>query len=1655
MEYLALFMWATDGKPPIMRKGSKIALIITVITLGILVLTLSSEASGDDWTIMVYLDGDNDLKAYAADDFEEMGNTNADLDLVVLYDKNTTGQDDTKLYHYINGRRSEQNPNWLDDEMNLGAQETLEEFVSWSMAEYYSDHIMLVFWDHGGAWKGCCWDEHDGDDNLRLPEIREALNNSLGGEKLDLLYFGACSMSTMEVCYELQDQTDYIIGSEKTGWVYWDIGFNLNFRELFEYMEGNYDMPDICDYIVDESMDIQVIMEGQSHTWSAMKMNDIPDLSTALDVFAEELIEHFPDHYMKIIQAREDTEEYKSGKRVDIYHFAENILTSPSLPQSLKNASMDVMDAVNNTVIANGKYTGTQAPSRGTRSMKTEVEGIIYDSGDKEKEESRADFAHGIQIYFPINRSVKYSDYLSETLGPFFFTERTIWDYWIWYYLDYIFVDDDATGTEDGSLENPFSTIQEAIDEAGSRDIIRVFAGTYYEGIEVNERLTLIGNGTNTVIDCPEGNAVNITHERVTLSKLFIYTPLGQDDIEIQANLVNINNCTLSNAGENVVHIMHADTVTLDNCSIRMATGSGVMIADSDDVTMINCEIYDNIEHGVALFGSTDTTFSLCRIHDNGDDGIYVSGTSNTLIWDNDIYDNVDHGVYVGGSSSDTDARYCFWGDWSGPGGDGPGSGNGITRDVLYSPWVELSAGTQPNQIYHVDTTGVIQDAVDHAEAWDLVLIHKGTYTENVEVYKTLIIQGFVELPPYPTISGENGKDAMFITADWVTITKLNFTTILGGDNCIQIGDNVNMVSNVIVYECNFIGSPTDLIEFAASADGNKIHHCTISSASKNGIIFKKSNDLAASNNLVEYCEILNSGENGAEVEEGCLLNTITNCDIHDNSRAGVTDDGTNTHISFCELHSNGYYGVEFWHAEYSWVHDSDIYGNSFNGVYEFNPAIGCDAMFNFWGNESGPGGAGPGHGNGINANVDYSPWAKYPFASSPQTFIVDETGKIQDALDHAEMSDTVRVWAGEYYEHLEIEKSLNLIGNGSASDPANNTIINTSNSSVALQITGRYTEVSDVYFTAGSGLNNPVVTINVRDVTIDNCSVVGGGTTGVYIDASAIYCNLQHCSISNAVGYGLEARGTQLTLNGSNIFRNGNIGVYLNYSGYNYVDSRILMSNISDNSDTGIYVNGGSGVYIEGCTINGNAEGGVVMMNVGLGWVISCDISDNQENGLYFASSDNLMVEYCDITGNEENGIRISSSDHCRISWSQVITNGEHGVYASGSDSVRIRYSNINKNVDKGVNNPTIALPVDARYNYWGHLSGPGGEGPGIGDEISENVIYSPWYGYKVGSFPQTICTDGSETGIGGGKLQNAIDLAQKGDTVKVFAGTYLEHIVIDKQIILQGNGSKDTIIDGRGLTNVIQVTKGADGTIIKGFRVVGSGENENNAGISILASGCRILGVECYGNLNGIRLAGGRDNIVVNSHIHGNKFGLVFEEVSSSSVTNCTIANNEMDGIAIRNSDGVAVNGNVIKANGLGLLVWDGSKNVMVNHNSIFENKDFAIRMINADGPINATRNFWGKEGGPYHVTKNPGSRDFRGGTITDDVDFSPWLDAKGNLVYSLNDVEGNPDEEGNDGEFIPGFTLLPALYAIFALVILVKIGRRKKKNSPHTAE
>ena len=193
------------------------------------VLEISEQAA---WTVMIYLDGDNNLEAAAITDFLEMAQVNnPDVNIVVQFDRITGHSTDygdwttCKRFLVTNGMTPTA-ANQLADigEVNMAAAATLEDFIDWARADYPAENYALVLWDHGNGWrepldesplyKGICGDDTSGD-QLEMSELNQALDNATNGgaDPIHVIDMDACLMAGLEVAYEVKDYCDYFAAS--------------------------------------------------------------------------------------------------------------------------------------------------------------------------------------------------------------------------------------------------------------------------------------------------------------------------------------------------------------------------------------------------------------------------------------------------------------------------------------------------------------------------------------------------------------------------------------------------------------------------------------------------------------------------------------------------------------------------------------------------------------------------------------------------------------------------------------------------------------------------------------------------------------------------------------------------------------------------------------------------------------------------------------------------------------------------------------------------------------------------------------------------------------------------------------------------------------------------------------------------------------------------------------------------------------------------------------------------------------------------------------------------------------------------------------------------------------------------------------------------
>ncbi len=133
---------------------------------------------------------------------------------------------------------------------------------------------------------------------------------------------------------------------------------------------------------------------------------------------------------------------------------------------------------------------------------------------------------------------------------------------------------------------------------------------------------------------------------------------------------------------------------------------------------------------------------------------------------------------------------------------------------------------------------------------------------------------------------------------------------------------------------------------------------------------------------------------------------------------------------------------------------------------------------------------------------------------------------------------------------------------------------------------------------------------------------------------------------------------------------------------------------------------------------------------------------------------------------------------------------------------------------------------------------------------------------------------------------IQDGIDAADLGDTVRVFPGTYNENLLINKDDIAVVPVTYETpTINGGGSGSVVVIT--GDWVTLHGFRIQNSGTLEEDAGVDVQSDNNTIFGNFVEDNQNGIYLHDSSNhNSIFESNIQNNVWGLFIMYESDNSI-------------------------------------------------------------------------------------------------------------------------------------------------------------------------
>jgi hypothetical protein len=386
---------------------------------------VESRPQNAEWTVMIYMDGDNNLEEDALIDFMEMarvGSTDkvnivVQLDRIGKYvpktDKRYTYWTETLRFRVTKRMKPSPESAFKEPkigEANMGAGNTLEEFVSWTKSTFPAKRYALIIWDHGQGWRGArtgfrtpigspfrtlSFDETN-QDKLYNAEVQQSLQTTLKGEKLDLIGFDACLMAMVETAYAMQDVAETFVGSEElepgTGWQYDDW---LNVLTDRPTIDGRALSKVLVDSFQNSYGTATEFSEPNPiTTLSAVDLSQMVKLADAISALSKTLIAKFNSERLNVKSARDGCSVYAPNTlgdgrnyflHVDLARFCEQLIAHTK-DQEIKTKTASVLAIIKASILRN--YRGVDR-------------GGTFGS-------------NGLAIYFPPNGSSYEKDWLKE-----------------------------------------------------------------------------------------------------------------------------------------------------------------------------------------------------------------------------------------------------------------------------------------------------------------------------------------------------------------------------------------------------------------------------------------------------------------------------------------------------------------------------------------------------------------------------------------------------------------------------------------------------------------------------------------------------------------------------------------------------------------------------------------------------------------------------------------------------------------------------------------------------------------------------------------------------------------------------------------------------------------------------------------------------------------------------------------------------------------------------------------------------------------------------------------------------------------------------------------------------------------------------------------
>jgi parallel beta-helix repeat protein len=236
------------------------------------------------------------------------------------------------------------------------------------------------------------------------------------------------------------------------------------------------------------------------------------------------------------------------------------------------------------------------------------------------------------------------------------------------YYVD----DDGSDDTGDGSIGNPWATLEYADNQMTGGDTLYIRAGTYTERFYISGLSGTSGN--HTYISAYNGEAAIIDGTGISYGSGSGFFTIASNYVDFVDMEVRNANMTGATGGINLITLT-GQYITIDNCTLHDAWGMLVHIANDNNIVQ-NCTGYNSSmsnqdlvaqpseiwHNAIAVRGNSSDTVKHCTINDNYlydccGEGYTLAFADSCTVEDNIITNTFSVAIYIRNSQNCTIQR--------------------------------------------------------------------------------------------------------------------------------------------------------------------------------------------------------------------------------------------------------------------------------------------------------------------------------------------------------------------------------------------------------------------------------------------------------------------------------------------------------------------------------------------------------------------------------------------------------------------------------------------------------------------------------------------------------------------------------------------------------------------------------------------------------------------------------------------------------------------------------------------------------------------------------------------------------------------------------------------------------------------------------------